>query len=173
MDCSEIDKVVQASLQGSKVVVKLCSLYKPILRRFRSYFRESFERHQATSSSYQHWTEHQFKINCREFMRCKLKLPEDLLTHQQILKMLFFILPCQSRRIGGPENELDKELFSRVFRENNASLRQNLFNESLIKYLWSKIYIVDNPSIVTDYIRFVRTYKDDGDIHADRLIEDL
>ena len=106
-------------------------------------------------------------------MRCKLKLPEDLLTHQQILKMLFFILPCQSRRIGGPENELDKELFSRVFRENNASLRQNLFNESLIKYLWSKIYIVDNPSIVTDYIRFVRTYKDDGDIHADRLIEDL
>ena len=90
-----------------------------------------------------------------------------------MLKMLFFILPCQSRRIGGPENKKDKELFSGVFKENNARLRQNLFKEPLIKYLWSKIYIVENHKIVTEYIRFVRTYKADGDIHADRLIEDL
>ena len=32
---------------------------------------------------------------------------------------------------------------------------------------------MDNHKIVTDYIRFVRTYKADGDIHADRLIRDL
>ena len=32
---------------------------------------------------------------------------------------------------------------------------------------------MDNHRIVTEYIRFVRTYKADGDIHADRLIEDL
>ena len=106
-------------------------------------------------------------------MRYKLKIPEDLLTHEQVHKMLFLILPCQSRRIGGSEYKKDKALLSRVFQENNAGLRQELFKESLIKYLWSKIYIVDNPSIVTDHIRFIRTYKADGDIHADRLIRDL
>ena len=106
-------------------------------------------------------------------MRYKLWVPEDLLTHEQVLKMLFFILPCQSRRIGGPEKEKDRVLYLRVFQENNAGLRQNLFQEPLIKHLWSKIYIVDNPRIVTDYVRFVRTYKADGDIHADRLIKDL
>ena len=106
-------------------------------------------------------------------MRYKLRVPEDLLTNEQVLKMLFFILPCQSRKIGGPEKEKDRVLYLRVFQENNAGLRQNLFQEPLIKHLWSKIYIVDNPRIVTDYVRFVRTYKADGDIHADRLIKDL
>ena len=32
---------------------------------------------------------------------------------------------------------------------------------------------MENHKIVTDYIRFVRAYKADGDIHADRLIRDL
>ena len=32
---------------------------------------------------------------------------------------------------------------------------------------------MENHKTVTDYIRFVRTYKADGDIHADRLIRDL
>ena len=144
-----------------------------MLRRFRSYFRESFERHQAPSSTYQHWTEDQFINQCYEFMKCKLQAPKDLLTHEQILKMLILILPCQSRRLSGPDNKKDKALFLRVFKENNAGLRRKLFQDCLIKFLWSKIYIVDNHRAITDYIRFVRTYNDDGDIHADRLIEDL
>ena len=43
----------------------------------------------------------------------------------------------------------------------------------MIKHLWSKIFIAEGHNIVTDYIRFVRTHKSDGDIHADKFIKDL
>ena len=72
LHCSGTDIVVQSSQQNSKVVVKLCALYKPLLRRFRSYFRESFEKQQAPSSTYQHWTEEQYIKNCKHFMRYQL-----------------------------------------------------------------------------------------------------
>ena len=115
LHCSGTDIVVQSSQQNSKVVVKLCALYKPLLRRFRSYFRESFEKQQAPSSTYQHWTEDQYIMNCKHFMRYQLKVSEDLLTDDSALKMLFFILPNQSRRMGSPEHQKDKGFYSRVF----------------------------------------------------------
>ena len=43
----------------------------------------------------------------------------------------------------------------------------------MIKHLWSKIFIAEGHSIITDYIRFVRTHKSEGDIHADKFIKDL
>ena len=72
--------------------------------------------------------------------------------------------------MGSPELKKEKKLLSKVFLENNAALRQDLFKDPLIKHLWSKIFITEGHSIITDYIRFVRTKKSDGDIHADRII---
>ena len=57
--------------------VKIDSLYKPILRRFRAYFRAKFDSHYNVKH-FQHWTVSTYIQNVRTFMIKDLKVPETL-----------------------------------------------------------------------------------------------
>lgn len=64
------------------LVVKLCALYKPILRRFKAYFRSMFENLCSRSSTYQHWGIDVFIKEVRIFMKEELQAPEALLEYE-------------------------------------------------------------------------------------------
>ena len=57
--------------------VKIDSLYKPILRRFRAYFRAKFDSHYNVKH-FQHWTVSTYIKNVRTFLIEDLNVPEAL-----------------------------------------------------------------------------------------------
>ena len=66
-------KSVEAQNLKQTRYVKICTLYKPILRRFKSFLRERFDKGRKMSL-YQHWTEYMYLKNVRNFMN-DMKLP--------------------------------------------------------------------------------------------------
>ena len=84
-----------------------------------------------------------------------LKVPETLLSLENIVKMITLLFPCSLRK-AMPTEEPRNHL-AQVFRENNQKLRQQFFQEPLIKYLWTKIFIVEGENIVIDHMRRVRS----------------
>ena len=66
--------------------VKVCTLFKPLLRRFRSFLRTKFDKGRKPSV-YQHWDEITYLDNVRAFMN-ELKLPPELVDHEGTLKIL-------------------------------------------------------------------------------------
>ena len=77
--------------------VKVCSLFKPLLRRFRSFFRNKFDQGRKISL-YQHWKPEGFLSHIRKFMR-SMHLPEALMDEINTLKVLTIIFPCTVKRV--------------------------------------------------------------------------
>ena len=77
--------------------VKLDAVYKPILRKFRSYLREKFDQSQK-KKGYVHWTTDRYIHQVRAFMVRDLNLPSALLDSASIAKMLTLVFPCTIKR---------------------------------------------------------------------------
>ena len=101
--------------------IKVCTLYKPILRRFRSYLRTKFDKGRKPSI-YQHWTEEIYFENVRIFMN-DLKMPQELMDEDNTLKLLTILFPCSLKKIQPKQLVKVRELFSNIFRENCAQKR--------------------------------------------------
>ena len=68
---------------------------------------------------------------------------------------------------------MDRVLFAQTFRENNSWVRFTFFSDPLIKHLWSKIFIEDNPEIVISHLRRLRSHENLGEAKQDRLVKDM
>ena len=101
--------------------IKVCTLYKPILRRFRSYLRTKFDKGRKPSI-YQHWTEELYFENVRIFMN-ELQMPQELMDQDNTLKLLTILFPCSTKKIQPKELVKVRESFSNIFRENCAQKR--------------------------------------------------
>ena len=77
--------------------VKVCTLFKPLLRLFRSFLRSKFDKGRKPSV-YQHWDESTYIDNVSAFMN-ELKLPSDLIDHDNTLKILTILFPCSIKKI--------------------------------------------------------------------------
>ena len=96
------------------------------------------------------------------------------MTDANIIKMLTLIFPCTTRRpLPNLTERVDRILFAQVFRENNNKVRTRFFSDLLIKYLWSKIFIITNPEIVVSHLRRLRSQESCGEAKYDRLVRDL
>ena len=132
-----------------------------------------FEELLAKKSTHQHWSQEQVLLNFKIFMMDKLHLPDFLLTHNQVLKMINLVLPCHFKRLVSHEAQKEGSLLLDVFNENNAKLRDKFFGDELIQYLWSQVFIVQDPDIIVSYVRYVRSIKAYGEVNADKLISDM
>ena len=81
-EASDLNDTTKRAKNGPVEVVKLCSLYKPLLRRFRGFFKQYFEKEIAKHSTSQHWDKDCLYSHFRKFMRVKLRVPECLLTDE-------------------------------------------------------------------------------------------
>ena len=77
--------------------IKLSTLYKPILRRFRSYIRSVFDQGRK-QSLYQHWSHDTYLNNTKQFMD-RLRIPSELRDHDNVLRLLTIIFPCTVKYI--------------------------------------------------------------------------
>ena len=106
-----------------------------------------------------------------------LALPEALLDHESVVKMLTLLFPCTTRRrlplLPVMENPVDRIPFAQVFRENNLSLRQKFFSDPLVKYLWSKIFIVECPDICIDHLRRIRSHSEQGEEKFSKFCKEI
>ena len=76
----------------------LCSLYKPILRRFRAFLREEFDQNRGPSI-YQHWKPDVYMSEVLKYMVNKLHLPEALLDTKSILNVLTILFPSSIKKV--------------------------------------------------------------------------
>ena len=153
--------------------VKLDAIYKPILRRFRKYFRAKFDETQK-NHGYIHWTAEKYFQNLQIFVMRDLKLPPELQDDQSVVKVLTLVFPCTLRRpLPNMLLTIDRVLFAKVFRENNNTTRYKFFSDPLIKYLWSQIFIKEDPEILITQLRRLRSQEDLGEAKQDRLTKDM
>ena len=87
--------------------MKVCTLYKPILRRFRSYLRTKFDNGRKMSL-YQHWTEESYMTNIIAFMN-DLNLPQELKDDENMLILLTILFPCTVKKIRPTEYTEERE----------------------------------------------------------------
>ena len=70
-----------------------------------------------------------------------LQLPDDLIDDDSIAKMLLLLFPCAIKReltsLTLQMSDNQRAFFVKVFKENNVFLRNKLFSDPLVKYLWS------------------------------------
>ena len=108
-----------------------------------------FENLCSKSSTYQHWGVEPFVKEVRSFMRNALNAPPELLQYEEVLKMITFMFPCRARKLDPEAARKQRALLVQVFQENNSKLRTDLFSDPLVKFLWSKVWIVESPETVT------------------------
>ena len=106
-------------------------------------------------------------------MSDKLGIPDCLLTHENVYKMICITFPSRGKKLGASGIQYETQFLFKVFDETSLKQRHYFFRDPLVQHLWQKFFIQHSPGIVTDYIRFVRTTKVDGDYHANRLLRDL
>ena len=147
--------------------------YKSLLRRFRDFIKTHFETTYVKRSTSQHWDDETLFRKVGNYMRDKIGIPDNLITHEDVYKMICLTKPARGRKLGFLEYQNETQFLFKIFDENTVKLREIFFADSLIQHLWKKFFIFFSPEIVTDYIRFVRTANTDGDFHADKLLHDL
>ena len=110
---------------------------------------------------YIHWGIDKFIDMVGKFVKNDLELPVALQDHENVVKMLTLLFPCSVRHpIPNLMSKVDRVLFTSAFRENNNKMRYKFFSDPLIKHLWSKIFIKDNPEIIVAHLRRVRSQGD-------------
>ena len=60
-----------------------------------------------------------------------------------------------------------------VFKENSIFLRNSFFSDTLVKYLWSQIFIVEAPETTIAHLRRIRSIEDHGEIKYERMFSDM
>ena len=60
-----------------------------------------------------------------------------------------------------------------MFRDNNEQIRRKFFTDPLIKYVWSKIYIVQNPEVMVTHLRQLRSEGAQGEAKYSKLTKHI
>ena len=151
--------------------IKLSTLYKPILRRFRSYIRSVFDQGRK-QSLYQHWSHDTYLNNTRQFMD-RLKIPIELRDHDNVLRLLTIIFPCTVKYIEPNHIREERLKLVSVFRENCVKNRQDFFSEPIIQFLWTRVFLEENPNLVSNHLRRLKSEREDGDIAVSKFIKSI
>ena len=88
--------------------------------------------------------------------------------------MLTLVFPCTIKKSIPNLNEpVDRTALVKVFRENNNASRSNFFSDPLIKHLWTRVFIEENPEVLVRYLRRVRSQDNMGEAKYSRYIRDM
>ena len=149
-------------------VIKVCSLFKPLLRRFRSFFRTKFDQGRKISL-YQHWKPEGYINHTRKFMK-SMQFPETLMDEVSTLKMLTIIFPCTIKKVKPNHFKSERNLLIQIFRENCNSKRSKFFMDPLIKFLWNNVFMVEASDIVHKHLRAIRSDPSYGEDPTRKLV---
>ena len=69
-------------------------------------------------------------------MRDNLGIPNNLLTRENVYKMICFVMPCRAKRLDTSDFQEKTLIFSEIFNGNTYKQRQIFFSDPLVKHLW-------------------------------------
>ena len=106
-----------------------------------------------------------------------LALPDALQDNDSVAKMLTLLFPCTIRKslaiLPHQMDDQKRAFFVQVFKENSVTLRNQLFSDPLIQYLWSKIFIVESPETCITHLRRIRSSPEHGEMKYERVLKDM
>ena len=84
------------------------------------------------------------------------------------------MFPC-SKRLNLPNESYtdERNFLSNTFRNNSFKIRNKLFSEPLIRYLWSVFFIVEDAKTCIQHLRRIRSLPDNGEEKYWRYLGDL
>ena len=152
-------------------IIKIYTLYRPLLLQFRSSFCQKFTTIHSEKKQ-KNWTINHCIINTKDFMSKTLGLPKTLLDHDYVLKMATLLLPAFKYADEKQFEFRQFRTFSSVFTTNREDLRNQFFSDPLTKHLWSNIFLLKNPEICIAHLRRIRS-QPNGELKYDRLFTDM
>ena len=60
-----------------------------------------------------------------------------------------------------------------VFKENSIFLRNSFFSDTLVKYLWSQIFIIEAPETTIAHLRRIRSMEHHGEVKYEKMLGDM
>ena len=106
--------------------------YKSLLRRFRDFIKTHFETTYVRRSTSQHWDDETLFKKVGIYMRDKIEVPDYLITHEDVYKMICLTKPARARKLGASEAYNETKFLFKIFEENTEKLRENFFADTLI-----------------------------------------
>ncbi len=147
--------------------MKKDALWKPLLRNFRIYLRKSLQEYLVQMSSI--WDTNgdllpSAQNACRLFIRsvgASARAQEDKFNH---FGLIVTMVPSSSGNLekffaSAPEvlSQIHRlrPLFSKIFRENSIQLRQDFFQNEMLRAIWSR-YVRDEKEEIKSYLNKLR-----------------
>ena len=78
------------------------------------------------------------------FMQKELNLPKNLLTQSNMLKMAIILSPAVVQQTKDPDYDPFRNII-KVFKKATEDLRGLFMRDELIKHLWSRVFISEEP----------------------------
>ena len=103
----------------------------------------------------------------------RLKIPSELRDHDNVLRLLTIIFPCTVKYIQPNHIRAERLKLVSVFRENCVKNRQDFFSEPIIQFLWTKVFLEENPDLVSNHLRRLKSEREDGDIAVAKFIKSI
>ena len=159
--------------------LKKDALYKPLLRKFRTFFRKLIDS-LGLSKGCHHWSAERLRKQVWTFMHF-LELPSCFMDMKTLSCMTIILFPTVVKKRKNSKQFIPEveQYFQEtrlwcyeVFQENNVKKRRAFFTEPLIRYLW-KMFIVFKPDVVIHHLRRTRSYPYDGEARYKTLISDI
>ena len=67
----------------------------------------------------------------------------------------------------------EREVFLKVFQENSVRIRNSFFSDTLVKHLWSQIFIVETPETTIANLRRIRSIEKHGEEKYKKILTDM
>ena len=159
--------------------IKKDALYKPLLRKFRHFYRKLLDA-QGLSKGCHYWTADRMKKQIWKFMH-QLELPTMFLDTRSLSMMMLIIFPTIAKKRRNTRQFCEElEVFYEdiylqcveIFRENNVKKRRAFFSEPIIKYLW-KLFAESKPDAIIHHLRRIRSYPFEGEQRYRALLDDM
>ena len=65
-------------------------------------------------------------------MRDKIEVPDYLITHEDVYKMICLAKPSRAKKLGAVESQNETQFLFKIFEENTEKLREDFFSDTLI-----------------------------------------
>ena len=165
--------------KSSPVKIKKDALYKPLLRKFRTFVRKLFDGTGLAKGCHS-WNADKMKTQVWSFMHV-MELPACFKDMKTLCMMTILLFPnCIKKKKTSKLylSELEhffpevKHCCYEIFLENNVKKRRAFFKEPLIRYLW-KMFTELKPDVIIHHLRRTRSNPYDGEARYKAILEDI
>ena len=120
--------------------ISINDLWSPLFDMFQNHFRRKFDNeHRHLIGKYDNWSQDEYRSHVNSFVRKYIELPKSLVSDLNIAKI------CSLLDAKPATDPLETVMwaFNEGLVKKNENMRTQFFADSIIQYLWGRIFIRD------------------------------